>query len=125
MTDWQGMAQALAEAGFPGVELGEVVIFARIDGPASAEFEVLAAEGGFRLVLRWNIRPTASALADWNARHSEAQLSCDLGEATLSMLVPAGGQELAAALRRWSDHALEAAVLVSHWRQDQRPIHGM
>ncbi len=110
---------ALAAAGFCGIETETGVVYARIAAQAP-EFRAEATEAGWRLVLPWNVRPPAQAMADWNARMGVARMQVIEGEAALVM--PFTGPE---DLPRWQALAAEAEAHFIRWRRARRPAEGM
>lgn len=110
---------ALQAAGFCGIDEDGGVIFARVAAQAP-EFRVEAHEGGWRLVLPWNVRPPEEAMEDWNARLGVARMEIRQGEAALVM--PWGGAE---DLPRWAALAAEAEAHFIRWRRGRRPAEGM
>ncbi len=91
------MIAALREAGFPGVEAAEGVIYARLSA-SGAEFTAVAEAGSWRLALCWPVRATAAQMAGFMAAHPGAEMDLFLGETRLSMLC---GPATWRAGRRW------------------------
>lgn len=117
MTEEQ-VAQALAAAGFCGIEREGGVVFARVAAQAP-EFRAEPVPGGWQLVLPWNVRPPEDAIAQWNARMGDARITILRGEAALVMPFAAD------ALPRWAALAAEAEAHFIRWRRGWRPLEGM
>lgn len=110
---------AFAAAGFCGIETEAGVAFARTAAQAP-EFRAEQTEAGWRLVLPWNVRPPALAMADWNARMGVARIQVIEGEAALVMPFNS-----TADLARWQALAAEAEAHFIRWRRARRPAEGM
>lgn len=115
--------EALAAAGFCGIEAEGAAVYARV-APQAPEFraEPLAEPmgDGWQLVLPWNVTPPVEAMALWNRRMGEARMDVLQGEARLVMPLP--GREV---LPRWAALAGEAEAHFIVWRRGRRDVEGM
>ena len=110
------MQQALAAAGFPGVEEADGVIYARLGGNGP-EFQAMAAPGGgWWLSLCYPVRLGPAELIAWNANHPQSGADLHEGETRLRMLCD-GGQ---AALALWARDCDEMLSLALRYRRGQR-----
>ncbi|WP_151717350.1 hypothetical protein [Gemmobacter serpentinus] len=108
--------RAFLDAGFCGVERDGAQVYARIAAQAP-EFRAEETEGGWRLVLPWNVRPPVTAMEAWNENMGFARMQIIAGEAALVM--PLGD------LAQWAALAAEAEAHFILWRRARRPAEGM
>ena len=111
-----GLAAALRDAGFHGVEVEGERVFARLIS-ADVEFSGVEGPGGWALSISRPVRASPAQLDDWAARHPAAALDIHQGETRLTGHVAAGDR---AALLHWAAMAEEMVVACLHWRRGQR-----
>lgn len=111
-----GLAQALAAAGFPGVEIEGDQVFARLSA-ADGEFSAWVEDGLWQLQILRPLRAPVAELDRWAADHPGAVLDLHRGETRLRLSVTPGD---GARLARWAALAEELLARSVRWRQAQR-----
>lgn len=105
------MDHLLTAAGFPGVEVDDGVIHARLSASGAA-FMVVPEGDGWRFSLCWPVRATEAQRAVFAAAHPGAVVDILKGETRLSMMVDN--------LAVWGAVAEAFVIAAVGWRRAQR-----
>lgn len=109
------MREALAAAGFSGIEEFDGVVYAR-SRPELPDFSATVEGQSCLLAFAWPLRATSAQMAEWNLLHPGLAMDVHLGETrirTRAAVAPA-------ALRDWAEVIDAMVATCSLWRRATR-----
>jgi hypothetical protein len=109
------MQEALAAAGFSGIEELDGVLYAR-SRPELPDFTAIAEGESHLLAFSWPLRATSAQIADWSRLHPGVAMDIHLGETRIRTRAAADP----AALRDWAEVIDAMVATCSLWRRATR-----